>query len=83
MLSPLGDYTLKTSGLKYPGHLKMTQFGSNVLLLTHLVVTFGSILEENVWPGIPGQRKKQDGGAWKERETDQGVFLANYSQYVS
>ena len=43
----------------------MTQFGSNVLLLTRFVVT------------IPGQRKKQDGGA------HQGVFLANYSQYVS
>ena len=41
-------YTLKTSGLKYPGHLKMTQFGSNVLLLTRLVVTLGSVLEENV-----------------------------------
>ena len=36
------------SGLKYPGHLKMTQCGSNVLLLTRLVVTLGSILEENV-----------------------------------
>ena len=27
-------YSLKTSGLKYPGHLKMTQFGPNVPLLT-------------------------------------------------
>ena len=61
----------------------MTQFGSNVLLLTRLVVILGSILEENVWPGIPGQGKKQDGGAWKEQEIDQGLFLANYSQYVS
>ena len=41
----------------------MTQFGSNVLLLTSLVVTLGSILEENMCPGIPGQGKKQDGGA--------------------
>ena len=40
--------TIKTSGLKYLDHLKMTQFGSNVLLLTRLVVTLGSILEENV-----------------------------------
>ena len=45
----------------------MTQFGSNELLLTRLVVTLGSILEENVWPGISGQWEKQDGGAWKER----------------
>ena len=41
-------YTLKTSGLKYPAHLKMTQFGSNVLHLARLGVTLGSILEENV-----------------------------------
>ena len=34
-------YTLKTSGLKIPGHLKMTQFGSKMLLLTRLWVTFG------------------------------------------
>ena len=31
-----------------PGHLKMTQFWSNALLLTRLVVTLGSILKENV-----------------------------------
>ena len=61
----------------------MTQFGSNELLLTRLVVTLGSILEENVWPGIPGQGEMQDGGAWKEREIDQGLFLASYSQYVT
>ena len=41
-------FNKKTSGLKYPGHLKMTQVGSNVLLLTRLVVTLGSILEENM-----------------------------------
>ena len=40
--------TLKTSGLKIPGHLKMTQFGSELLLLTRLWVTFQLILEQNV-----------------------------------
>ena len=48
MLQKNMKQTIKTSGLKYPGHLKMTQFGSNVFLLTRLVVTLGSILEENV-----------------------------------
>lgn len=32
---------------------------------------------------MPGQDRKQDGGAWKERETDQGLFLANYSHCES
>ena len=38
----------KNVRVKISGHLKMTQFWSNDLLLARLVVTLGSILEENV-----------------------------------
>ena len=62
-------YTLKTSLLKNPGHSKMVQFGSKMLLFTRLPrVALGWILEQNVWPGIPV--KKWYGCAWKEREKD-------------
>ena len=54
-----------------------------MLLLTRLLVTLVSILEQNVWHRIPGRDRKQDGGAWKDRETDQGLLLANYSHYES
>ena len=37
---------LKKIGLKNLGHLKMTQFGSNMLLLTRLLVTLGSISQQ-------------------------------------
>jgi hypothetical protein len=39
-------YTLKTSGLKNLGHLKMTQFGSNTLLPASWS-NFGAILQKD------------------------------------
>ena len=30
-----------------------------------------------------GRGRKQDGGTWKERETDQGLLLGNYSHHES
>ena len=57
------SYTLKTSGLKNPGHLKMTQFGSNILLLTRFLVKFRGNFTKKLATRILGQEKKQNGGA--------------------